>query len=116
MNPDWMLTILATGALLVVLSFWRAHRNSMFKFDAFDLIMESGKVSKTALAFMLVLAVTTWVIVDLQIKGRLTEAYFGAYGVMWVGPLVARVIFGKTDMPSGTTITTSIQSTEQTTT
>lgn len=114
MNPDWMLTILATGALLVVLSFWCAHRKQGFNFNAFDLIMESGKVSKTALAFMIVLGVTTWVIVDLQIKGRLTEAYFGAYGVMWVGPLVARVIFGKTEMP-GTTITTSIQSTEKTT-
>lgn len=115
MRPDWMLTILAAGSLLVALSFWRAHRKQGFNFNAFDLIMEGGKVSKTALAFMLVLAVTTWVIVDLQIKGHLTEAYFGAYGVMWVGPLVARVIFGKTDMPSGTTITTSIQSTEKTT-
>jgi hypothetical protein len=117
MKPDWMLIILACAAMLVLLSFWRAHRTPGFEFNAFDLIMENGHVSKIALAFMLVLAVTTWVIIDLQIKGHLTEGYFTMYGTMWVLPLVAKVVFNKTEMPTevGTTITTSIQSTEKTT-
>lgn len=110
-----MLVVLASGALLVLLSFWRAHRKAGVNFNAFDLIMENGRVSKIALAFMVVLGVTTWVIVDLQIKGHLTEGYFTTYGAMWVIPLVAKVVFNKTEMPSGTTITTSIQSTEKTT-
>lgn len=116
MKPDWMQIILAVAALLVVASFWRAHRKPGFDFNAFDLIMENGKVSKIALAFMIVLAVTTWVVVDLQIKGHLTEGYFTTYGAMWVIPLVAKVVFNKTEMPSaGTTLTTKFESTEKTT-
>ncbi len=116
MKPDWMLIILGCGAALIALSVWRAHRASGNRFDAFDLIMEGGKVSKIALAFMLVLAVTTWIVVDLTIKGKLTEGYFTMYGGMWVVPLVAKVVFNKADAPeAGTTITTKIESTEKTT-
>ncbi len=115
MKPDLMQIILGIAALLVIVSFWRAHRKAGFDFDAFDLIMENGKVSKIALAFMVVLAVTTWVVVDLQIKGNLTEGYFTTYGAMWVIPLVAKVVFNKTEMPNvtGTTTTTKIESTER---
>lgn len=116
MKIDWMLTILAAGAVLVVVSFWRAHSRPGFDFNAFDLIMEGGKVSKIALAFMLVLGVSTWVIVSLQIKDKLTEGMFGLWLTAWVTPLVAKVVFGKTEMPeAGTTITTKIESTEKTT-
>lgn len=116
MKIDWMLVILALGALLIGLSIWRAHRKPGFEFNTFDLIMENGKVSRIALAFMLVLAVTTWIVVDLTIKGKLTEGYFTMYGSMWVIPLVAKVVFNKSEAPEpGTTITTKIESTEKTT-
>lgn len=117
MKPDWMLIILAAMAIMAAVSFWRAHSRPGFEFNAFDLIMENGKVSKIALAFMLVLAVTTWIVVDLQIKGHLTEGYFTMYGTMWVVPLVAKVVFNKTEAPTepGTIITTKIESTEKTT-
>lgn len=105
MKIDWMLIILAVAGLFMIVSFWRAHKKAGFDFNAFDLIMENGKVSKIALAFMVVLGVTTWVIVDLQIKDKLTEGYFTTYGMMWVFPLVAKVVFNKTEMPSGTTVT-----------
>jgi len=114
MKPDWMLMILGGALLLIVFSFWRAHIGKG-EFDAFDIIMENGRVSKIAVAFMLVLGVTTWVIIDLQIKGALTEGYFTVYGTMWVVPLVAKVVFNKADAPAGTTITTEIKSTEKTT-
>lgn len=112
-----MATILAVGAVLIVVSFWRAHSRPGFDFNAFDLIMENGRVSKIALAFMLVLAVSTWVIVAQQLAGKLTEGLFGLWLTAWVTPLVAKVVFNKTDIPSetGTTITTKIESTEKTT-
>lgn len=113
-RPDLMQIILALAAVLVVLSFWRAHHKKDVDFNVFDLIMENGRVSKIALAFMIVLAVTTWVVVDLQIKGHLTEGYFTTYGAMWVIPLVAKVVFNKSEMPTVTTITTKIDSTEKT--
>lgn len=116
MKPDWMLIILGGVAALVLVSFWRAHRNKAYTFDAFDLIMENDRVSKIAVAFMLVLCVSTWVIINQEIKGKLTEGMFGLWLGAWVAPLVAKVVFNKSDPPTGTTITTSIQSTEKTTT
>jgi hypothetical protein len=97
---DWMLAILVLAVFSVLLSFWRAHHSALIQFSAFDLVMENGRVSKIAVAFMLVLGVTTWTIVYLTIRDKLTEGYFLAYGAMWVGPLVAKVVFNKTEMPS----------------
>lgn len=112
MKIDWMPTILAGGAVLIVVSFWRAHSRPGFDFNAFDLIMENGRVSKIAMAFMLVLAVSTWVIVAQQLAGKLTEGMFGLWLGAWVTPLVAKVVFNKSDMPSGTTSTTEVKTTE----
>lgn len=92
--------LLACAALLVLLTFWRAHRDSLTQFNAFDLIMESGRVSRIALCFMVAFAVTTWVIVYLALRDKLTEGYLTSYGVMWVAPLVARVIFNKNEPPT----------------
>lgn len=105
MKFDVMAIVLAISAIAVIAMFCHAQRHPSITFDAFDLIMEGGRVSKIAIAFMIVLAVTTWVIVDLQLKGNLTEGYFLAYGGMWVIPLVAKVVFNKTEMPINTTIT-----------
>ena len=116
MKPDWMVILLGGAALFVVLSFWRAHRKPGFDFNAFDLIMENGKVSKIAFTFMAAFAVTSWILIDLQMKGKMTEGYLTTYGAMWVAALVARVVFNKTDPPeTGTTITTKIESKEVTT-
>lgn len=92
--------LLAAGLLAAVLSMWRAHRDALVEFNAFDLLMENGRVSKIAVAYMLVLGVTTWTIVLLTIRDKLTEGYFLAYGGMWVGPLVAKVVFNKSDPPT----------------
>ena len=100
-----MLAVLACAGLALLVSFWRAHRNTLVQFNALDLIMESGKVSKIALAFMVAFSVTTWVFVYLTLRDKMTEGLFLAYGGMWVAPLVAKVVFNKPDMP-GTTITT----------
>lgn len=115
MKPDWMLTILIVGAILVAWSFWHAQRKKEFDFDVFDLVMENGKVSKIGVTFMAAFAVTTWILIDLQLKGKMTEGYLTTYGAMWVASLVARVVFNKTEPEAGTTITTKIESTEKTT-
>ena len=109
-----MLAVLAAVALLVAVSFWRAHRDALAQFNAFDLIMENGRASKIAVAFMLVLGVSTWVIVLLAIRDKLTEGMFGLWLAAWTGPLVAKVIFGKNDMPSTTTSTLMQQTTTET--
>lgn len=114
MQINWMLVILGVAALLVAVSFWRAHRTPGFAFNAFDLLMEDGKVSRVAFWFMVAGAVSTWVIVDMQIKDKLTEGMFGLWLTAWVAPLIAKMVFGKTDMPTGTTFTSSTTTTELT--
>lgn len=92
---SWMQLFLLLALTAILASFWFAHRSKNFEFNAFDLLMENGKVSKIAVAFMGVLAVTTWIMVDLQITGKMTEGYLTTYGAMWVTPLIARVVFNK---------------------
>lgn len=112
---DFMAMILVMAAILILVSFWKAHRTPGFQFNAFDLIMTDGKVDKISVAFMLVLGVTTWILIDLHIVGKLTEGYFTTYGAMWVVPLVAKVVFNKTETPNVqttniTSLTTSVSS------
>lgn len=100
MKIDIMNVCLAVGFLLIAVSMWRAHHDKNFNFNVFDLIMVDGRVDRVSLAFMLVLAITTWLMIDLQINGKMTEGYMTSYGAMWVIPLVSKVVFNKSD--SGT--------------
>ncbi len=112
---DMMLVVLTIGMVLISWSFWKAHKTPGFNFNAFDLIMVDGKVDPIAVSYMLVLAVTTWIIIDLRIDDKLTEGYFTTYGAMWVVPLVAKFVFKKSDMPTQTvtqSLTTSVTTTE----
>jgi hypothetical protein len=114
---DWMLVVLCSALLFIVLSFWKAHRTPGFNFNAFDLVMEGGKVDTEKTAFMIVLAMTTWLMIDIELKGKMTEGYLIIYGGLWVGPLVAKVIFKAKVPPTGTTVTSmtkTIESTEVT--
>jgi len=116
MNPrDIMLAVLGVAALLVVVSFWRAHRDALSQFNAFDLIMENGRVSKIAFSYMLVLMVSTWVIVLMAWRDKLTEGMFGLYLAAWVAPLVAKLVFNKNDMPGSVTSTMTVQQTTEVT-
>lgn len=103
------------GMLIIVLmlawSFYRAHKDPAHQFNVFDLLLDSGKVSKMAFAFLVTLAVTSWIMIRLTVSGKLTEGYFTAYGLMWVAPLVAKLF---SPAPAAGTITnTTITSTEQ---
>lgn len=112
MTPrEVMLAVLAVGALLLIVTFWRAHRSALAQFNAFDLIMENGRVSKIALCFMTAFAVTTWLVIYLALRDKMTEGLFLAYGGMWVAPLVAKVVFDKNEAPGTTTSSTLMQQT-----
>ncbi len=114
MKFEVMHAVLAIFILIIGVSVWNAHKSKTMVFNAFDLLMENGRVSKIAVAFMLVLLVSTWVIVDQQISGKLTEGLFGLWLTAWVTPLVAKVVFAKID-PPGTTSTTSTTIMQETT-
>lgn len=90
--------------LLLSWSFYRLHRDPESKFNVFDLIMENGRVSRLAFAFMTLLGVSSWVVVRLVVENKMTEGYFGLYGTMWVAPIIARM-FSPPVPPSITTDT-----------
>lgn len=79
-------------ALVVTWSFYRAHRNTRFKFNVFDLIMEHDKLSRLACVFMGSFAVSSWVVVRATIDGKMTEGLFAAYGAIWCAPIIAKLI------------------------
>jgi hypothetical protein len=114
MTPhDIMMLVLAVFVLALLVTFWVAHRNSATPFNALDLIMVDGKVDRIATVFMIAFAVSTWVIVDLQIKNKLDAGVFGLWLGAWVGPLVVKVVFGKNEMPGTTSSTTLVQQTTE---
>lgn len=98
-----MLVLLLGLLALTAFSVYRAHCNPENQINIVDLVLEHGRMSRIAVAFMLTLGVTTWLMVDLEIRGRMSEAYLMAYGGMWVGPLVAKVIFNRREPPTPTT-------------
>lgn len=78
-------------ALLIVWSFYRAHRSPGNEINLFDLVMVDGRVSKMATVFMGAFALMTWMMVRLTVEGKMTEGYFGTYGAIWVAPMIARL-------------------------
>lgn len=93
-------------AMVIAWSFIRAHRDKTNTFNLLDLLMEGGRLSRIACAFMATLVVTSWVIVKLTIEGKLTEGLFGAYVAAWVAPIVAKLF-----TPPSSTITATSTST-----
>lgn len=111
-NFDWMLTWLVVGVIVIGLSFWKAQKRE--DFNLLDMLMENGKVSRIAFWYMVSGAVSTWVVIDLQIKGKLDGTMFGLWLTAWVGPLIAKLVFGKNDFPApGTIVTNTTSSTTE---
>lgn len=103
----WMQLFLGIAFIAVLVSFRRAQKDPNFAFNAFDMIMEDGKIAPLQVVFMIVFAVSTWVIIDLQIKDKLTEGLFGLWLGAWATPLVAKIVFKKND----TTVNQNVQQT-----
>lgn len=86
---DWV------GILFGVLAGWslyRAHKNqSMRDFNLFDLLMENGRVSKVACIFIATWAVCSWAFIKHTSKNGLDMGLLGAYGGLFVSPLVVRL-------------------------
>jgi hypothetical protein len=83
--------------LLVVLwSFYRAHKDPRFHFNAFDLLLgEDGRVSKSAVVLLGAFATMSWAFIRLTIDGKMSEGLFLAYGATWVAPFITLVFSRK---------------------
>lgn len=92
MKFEPMHIILACGVIIMAFSFWATHKNKSNEFNAFDLIMHEGRVDKIAVSYMLVLILSSWIMVDLQVNAKMTEGYLGIYVGAWIVPLVSKVV------------------------
>jgi hypothetical protein len=83
--------ILALFVVLIAFSIYRLQHNPDNQFDLLDILMENGRVSRTAVAFSTTLLITSWIMVKLAIDQKMTEGFLIAYGGMWVAPILARM-------------------------
>ena len=98
-------------ALVIVWSFYKAHRDPSFTFSLFDLIMEGGRVSKVSCLVMGAFAVHTWIMIRLTLDSKMTEGYLTIYGATWVAPLLVRLFTPPQTSTSTQTTSTSTTST-----
>lgn len=83
----------ALGALFLVLiglGIYRNHRGTN-AFNLMDLLMENGRASRLAAGYLTTLVVTSWMMIQLAVTGKLTEGYLGIYVSAWVAPIVAKL-------------------------
>lgn len=110
MTTDYyMYGILAMFIAAVAVSFYRLQKDKTNDFNLFDLLMEGGRVSRIAVAFMVTLIVTSWIMLKLAIDQKMTEGYLVSYGAMWVAPIIARMFATNTVSYSSSTTTTTEQ-------
>ena len=106
-----MYALLAVIAIGVAVSFYRYQKNPVNTFNILDLLMENGRVSRLAAAFMMTLVVTSWVMIKLAVDGKMTEGYMIAFGGMWIAPIISKM-FATNTTSASTTTTVSIEASE----
>lgn len=72
----------------------RLNKREDNTFEILDLLMENGHISKAAVVMMGSFALTTWMMITLTLKDKLTEGYLGIYVAAWITPVVVRLITG----------------------
>ena len=103
-------TLLAVIVAGVAVSFYRYQKNPDNTFNILDLMMENGRVSRLAVAFLLTLVVTSWVMIKLTVDGKMTEGYLMAFGGMWIAPIISKM-FATNNTSATTTTSVSIEAT-----
>lgn len=86
-------------SLVIAWSFYRAHNSNTGRFAEFnllDLLIENGRVSRLAVAFMATLVVSSWVVIKLTIENKLSDVIFGGYLTAWVAPIIAKLFSSQT--------------------
>jgi hypothetical protein len=85
---------------------WRGQRDSgRNTFDAWDLIMDTlpdGKrrASGIKVSYQTAFIVSTWVVIDKELKGALDAPTFGLYLATWCASLIAKVVFDAKTAPT----------------
>ena len=95
------------SVLAIVWSIYRVQKDQTIDFNLLDLLVENGRVSKVSCLVMGAFFVTSWIMLDLQFHGKMTEGYMAMYGATWVAPLLVRLFNPPTTSSASTTTTTT---------
>lgn len=92
--------ILSLGFLSILWFVIRRSRNHVSKLCLDDLLIgDDDKLSKAAVVMLGAYAITTWLIVDLELHDKMTEGYLTIYVAAWIAPTVTRLVVNR---PGGT--------------
>lgn len=98
-NPS--AAIFTIVVITIVFVLYRAQKSGRDNnFNVWDLIMDvlpdgTRRTSGIKFAYQCAFVLSSWVVVDNQIKGTLTEGIFGLYLSVWCASLIAKVVFDK---------------------
>ena len=87
-----MVIVLAIAVFLITVAAIRLHQRADNDFNILDLLMENGRVSKAAVVMMGAFSLTSWMMVELTLIGKMAEGYFGLYAAAWIAPVVVKLI------------------------
>lgn len=91
---DWMVVALIAVLAALAWSLYRAQRDPNNVLDFYDLVMENGRLSRMACVMMGSFGVTSWMMIQMTVNGKMTEGIFGLYCTAWIAPTVTRIIKG----------------------
>lgn len=88
---EWVLLLIV---ILIGLLMYKRWKNNDSEINLDDLLMENGRMSKISVVFLGSWVFSTWLMVFLTLKDKMTEGLFLAYGGLWIAPIVARIVRG----------------------
>lgn len=92
---------------LILFSFWKTHRDPSSSINIFDLVLENGKLSRLSCAFWATFGLLAWIMIKVTQAGDISVEYVGAFGALFVAPIIAKMFSAP---PPAGTITTSLES------
>lgn len=89
----WQVALLVALAvsLAVAITLRKMHNDPTSTFDLRDLIMENGRVSKSAFVMMVSFAAMTWAFIFCVLKDQHVEVLFGLYATACFSPILVRL-------------------------
>lgn len=98
MNLTKLVMIIALSLIIIaiVYALMKRDRSTTSRINLEDLLLgEDSKVSKAAAVMMGSFALTTWLMVYLAFRDKMTEGYLAIYVAAWIAPTVTRLIVNK---------------------
>lgn len=87
------LLVLLLACLLLARAIHKRDKCADSKLSLDDLLLgDDGKMSKAAAVMFGAFGLTTWMMVVLTLRDKMSEGYFGLYSAAWITPTVAALI------------------------